>query len=298
MSYDFLNLINLKYFCDAVKLGSLSASARANFVTQSAISQGIVKLEKSLGLALVAHHPNRFRLTPEGEVTYKHALSILNRVAEFKGDISQEVKANIGDLEFVSTYSFVLAVLPPHLNRFRSDHPCSKINFGLGKNDEIKKMVKTGAVDFGILPDEGDLDEFQKRDIYEGKFRLYVSQNIQPTEHSKLGFIFAPSKRKETNLMKKSLKESYFKKYKRTPEVIMEIGSWDVIVNLVAEGMGIGYFPDFFGRTRAGCLQEFDLDIHPHHYCMSAISPRGMKLRKSSEIFLSYFDHLGAPAFL
>lgn len=44
-SFMSLNLTYLKYFFDAVELGSLTASAKANFVTQSAISQGIIKLE-------------------------------------------------------------------------------------------------------------------------------------------------------------------------------------------------------------------------------------------------------------
>ena len=33
-----INLIYLKYFCDAVRLKSISQAAKANFVTQSAVS--------------------------------------------------------------------------------------------------------------------------------------------------------------------------------------------------------------------------------------------------------------------
>ncbi len=58
-----LNLIYLKYFCDAVKHGSVSGSARENFVSQSAISQGIIQLEKSLGKELMTHQANRFKPT-------------------------------------------------------------------------------------------------------------------------------------------------------------------------------------------------------------------------------------------
>lgn len=289
MDIQNLNLLGLKYFCDAVKLGSVSASARANFVTQSAVSQAITKLEKALGTALVAHHPNRFRLTPEGESAFKQALDILQRAAEFKGTFTQNEQRIIGNLEFACTYSFVLAVLTPYLKKFREDYPHVKVNFGLGKNGEIKQLLKSGAIDFGILPDEGDLDEFHKRDIYSGKFNLYVSQKIPPNQYHRLGIIFAPAKRSETLTAIKAVKNGYVKKFGKEPEVIMEIGSWEVIVNLVADGMGIGYFPDFFGRTKASNLKIIDLDIVHLPYCMSAISPLGMKLRRASEIFLSYF---------
>ncbi len=70
----------------------------------------------------------------------------------------------------------------------------------------------------------------------------------------------------------------------------MEIGSWEVIVNLVAEGKGMGYFPDFFGNVCAKELKMINLKIAPQEYIMSAISPAGMKLRRSCEIFLSYFS--------
>jgi len=286
---DLYNFINFKYFCDAVRLGSLSAAARANFVTQSAVSQGIAKLEKSLGFSLLVHQPNRFKLTPEGEATFNYALTILNRIGEFKNSFSNKGEPIVGNLEFVTTFSFATAVLPRYLKRFRKEHPRSKINFGLGKNDEIKKMVSIGKIDFGILPDEGDLDEFEKKEIYSGSFKLYVSKKIAPSNYSKLGFIFAPAKRRETLLIKKGLAEAYATHFKKKAEVIMEVGSWDVIVHLVAEGMGIGYFPDFFGVHHKGSLKELPLEIKSHPYTMCAISHRDIPLRHSSKLFLSYF---------
>lgn len=289
MDDDILKMVNLKYFCDAVRLGSITGSAKANFVTQSAISQGILKLEQSLGVKLIAHHPNCFRMTPDGEMIFKEAMNLLQRVADFKTMAKQEKDRNIGDLEFACTYSFVLAVLSPYLKKFRDEYPRVKIHFELGKNQEIKQMLKAGRVDFGILPDEGDLEDFHKKDIYSGQFKLYTSQKIKLNKQSNPGLILAPSSRRETNLAKQALKEAYLKKFGKEAEVIMEIGSWEVIVNLVAEGMGAGYFPDFFGSIRKADLQECKLDRQFPKYCMSAIFLRGMKLRKSSEIFLSYF---------
>lgn len=290
MNDEVLKLINLKYFCDAVALGGVTAAAKANFVTQSAISQGISKLERSLAVNLIAHHPNCFRITPEGEIIFKQAVDLLRRVADFKERFFKAADQHVGDLEFACTYSFVLAVLPRYLKRFRDEYPEAKINFELGKNHEIKQMIKAGKIDFGILPDEGDLDDFQKKDLCIGQFKLYASRKIKQEQQHTLGLILAPSNRRETNLVKRALKEAYFKKFDKEAKVIMEIGSWEVIVNLVAEGMGMGFFPDFFGSSRKRDLRECKLDISFPSYCMSAISPVGMKLRKSSKIFLSYFE--------
>jgi DNA-binding transcriptional LysR family regulator len=285
---DPINLVYLKYFCDALRLGGLSAAATTNFVTQSAISQGITKLEKSLGIALLAHHPNRLRPTPEGEFTFRQGLDILKRTSDFKQEVTTKGSDLIGDLDFGCTYSFALAVLPGYLKHFRSNHPQVRINCNLGRNEEIKRMVKSGTTDFGILPDEGDLTGFAKRDIYKGKLHLYCSSRIPKKDHKKLGFILAASHSQETIL----LKDAYYKKFGKPLVGILEANGWTVIANLVAEGMGIGYFPDYIAQQRKEAFQVCNLPIEPHNYTLSAIYPRGMQLRKSSELCLSNFSSL------
>jgi len=281
-----INLIHLKYFCDAVRLGGLSAAAKINFVTQSAISQGISKLAKSLGTDLLAHHPNRLRLTPKGEFTFRQGLDILKRSLEFKQEAASDNSNLIGNLDFACTYSFALAVLPSHIKRFRLDYPQLMINCNLGRNEEIKKMVGSGTIDFGILPDEGDLSGFSKKDIFRGKLHLYCSSRISKEDQKKLGFILAASHSKEMIL----LKESYYKKYGQPLIGVLEANGWSVIANLVGEGMGIGYFPDYVAAQKSEAYQICDLGIETHEYCLSAIFLSGMQLRKSSEIFLSYFS--------
>jgi len=285
MNNDFLNLTNLKYFCDAVKLGGVSASAKANFVTQSAISQGITKLEKTLGLSLIAHHPKCFRLTPEGETLFSQALDILKRATDLKNSLFQEESGNIGNLEFACTYSFAVTVIPRYLKKFRIQYPNVKINFRTGKNEHIKRMLMQGTIDFGILPDEGDLDIFEKFDIYNGYLKLYASKDISRKAQQKMGFILAEPGCKERIL----LNDSYSKKYGKEPTGLLEVSSWEVITNLVAEGMGIGYLPDYIINRKEDHLQEIDFGLELHQYRISAICPIGMKLRKSSKIFLSYF---------
>ena len=50
-------LKQLKYFQSVVRLGSFSAVAEENFISQSAISQQVQSLEHELGFALRAQKP-------------------------------------------------------------------------------------------------------------------------------------------------------------------------------------------------------------------------------------------------
>lgn len=282
-----LNLMNLKYFCDAVRLGGISASAKENFVTQSAVSQAIGKLEQFLHVKLIAHHPNRLRITPEGEATYKNGLSILNQASLLQGRLKNDEASQLGCLQFTSSYSFALAVLPEILKKFRRDYPLVEIKFSLGTFQEVHKKVKMGLFDFGVLPDDGDLSEFQTREILRGHFGTFVSTKVPSEQIQELPFILPGQDRPELNLFKKSY-ESQFHKY---PPVFMEVNSWETVAKFTSEGLGIGYFPNFIAKRKDYHLRPLDLGITRFPLSMKMIYPKGNVLRKSSEIFCSYFDH-------
>jgi DNA-binding transcriptional LysR family regulator len=271
----------MKYFCDAVRLGGVSKAARANYVTQSAISQGISKLEKALGVHLVAKHPGRFRLTPEGDMAFIRASKILQEAHEFSVSFLDE-KQNLGPLEFASTYSFALAVIPDELKRFRECYPDTKVSFSLGKNHEIKQLVRAGVIDFGLLPDEGDLTGFDLREVYSGYHGLYVAKNISPKKVKQLSFILASSACHESQFFI----SQYAAKYGKKPEVLLEVNSWEVIAKMTTLGLGIGYLPDYIAKTKKEQLRPYDIGLDVLECCISALYPKGMMLRKSSELFL------------
>lgn len=266
-----MNFLFVKYFCDAVRLGGVSAAAKANFVTQSAVSQAITKLEQSLHCSLLARHPNRFRLTPAGQKAFEQLSEILKKAHDFQSNFSP---TEMGPLEFACTHSFALAILPPYLKRFRTEYPDIKINFHcLSNPHEIKHHLKMGSIDFGILSNAGE--GFEKKVIYKGSYGLYTCSPAT-------SFILPEPEDTST------FKNAYAQKYGKEPDVFLEVGSWEVVANLVAEGLGIGYFPDYIAAKRN--LHPCEPDLLLPTYEISAIYPTGMKLRKSSELFLSFFS--------
>ncbi len=296
MKQELVNLTALKYFCDAVRLGGLSAAAKENFVTQSAISQGISKLEKSLNLSLLIHHPNKLQLTLQGELAFQEALQVLQSVKQFHRQLLQDQSVLTETLEFACTNSFALAVVPPYMKRFKQECPDAKVNFSLGQSQNIIELVKNGSVDFGILPLEicqneqcqfytEDLSRFEKQTIYSGSFGFYVSSKIKRSERKDLGFILTPAQHKETAF----LSESYYKKHGKKIHVVLEVSNRELVAELVEEGLGIGYLPDYIGIKYKKTLEPYNLDIERQDYRISAVFLRGVNLRKSSNLFLSYF---------
>lgn len=280
-----LNFIYCKYFCDAVKLESITAAAKANFVTQSAVSQGIKKLEKSLNCMLLAGHPNQFRVTPEGYQAFHQISEILEKTLEFKDNFFRESQNIIGNLEFATTFSIALSIIPDYLKRFRTAYPKSKVNLQCSGNpEEIKKRLRVGELDFALLMDMGDFIGFQQRPVCEGNFGLYVSRKIKKQQETQLDFILTESNDAP------AFKQAYYQKYDREPCVGVEARSWIMGAHLAAEGLGIGYFPDYVAKKKEFHLRLCDWGLSLPRYRIYATYLTGMKLRKSSEIFLSYFN--------
>lgn len=71
------NLMPLKYFIDIVQTGGFISAAKRNFVSETAVSSAIGKLEKELGYKLFDRSSNHLVITSEGKKLYKSALEIL-----------------------------------------------------------------------------------------------------------------------------------------------------------------------------------------------------------------------------
>lgn len=273
-----LNLIYLKYFCDAVKLGSISASARENFVSQSAISQGISALEKSLNQELITHQTNRFKATQEGLVVFEKAKQVFNSITDLENTLIQDEGTVTGRIDFACMHSFALALLPQCLQKVRKEFPKLHVNFRLAHTDVIKELIRKGIVDFGIVLDNDDLSSFDCYEIYRGKYRLYVSK--KHAKERNLPYILS-EERVETNLLKNS-----FRKHKHKMEVLMEVSSWEVIANLTEEGLGIGFFPDYVAIKRKKFLEECPIKFDSIPYKIFAIFSKAKKIPNNVEAFL------------
>lgn len=84
-----MNFTRLRYFCDVARLHSFSQAAEENYISQTAISQQIAKLETELDVILIDRKKLPIELTRIGQTVYKRALIILGQYDVLKGEIAQ-----------------------------------------------------------------------------------------------------------------------------------------------------------------------------------------------------------------
>jgi DNA-binding transcriptional LysR family regulator len=274
-----LNLIYLKYFCDAVRFSSISVAAKINHVSQSAVSQGINKLEQRLQCLLISHQPNRFKVTEEGKQLFTHAKQVFKAIESTEDFLAKDG----GRITFGCTHSFALSCLPYYLKLASRQFPNLRINFRLGQYYTITDWIKKGTIDFGILLDNDDLSSYERHVIRQGTYRLYVSKKVK--DPAALPFLLDSEERIETNLLKTSYKAMHGKEL----PVLMEVSSWSVISRLAEEGLGIGLFPDYIAHEKRDLKPVFP-ELNPMNYTLYALFEKNTSPSMHALKFLSLFS--------
>lgn len=273
-----LNLNNLKYFYDAVETSSVSESARRNFITQSAVSQGIQKLEKALGMPLITHQRNCFKLTLQGEQVFSLTQQIL-RTLQSIADVSKENTDVIqGQINVVCTQSIAVNLISSILQSFKKDYPKVTINMKIGKLDTVFLMLKRGLMDIGLVVESNRCDEFEKHLVRKGFFQVFnkktngssIDEGVY-VDHS-------------NGLFVDKLQHNYEKVNKKELKILQELDSWQVLAKCAENGIGACFLPDFILQENE--TMSADNSLPPIPYRIVAIHPKGVQLTLAAKKFL------------
>jgi DNA-binding transcriptional LysR family regulator len=131
--------------------GSFGRAAERLGFTQSAISQQIASLERTVGDKVFDRPggPRRVELTPTGELLLAHANAVLDRIREAEDELRSLRAGEVGRLVVGSYQSVSVNVLPEVVGRLRSERPGLTVR--CVENDENDLMIAQ------LLADELDL---------------------------------------------------------------------------------------------------------------------------------------------
>lgn len=276
-----VNFSYLKFFYDAALMGSVSESARRNFVSQSAVSQAIAKLEKSLNVMLCLHKKQQFKLTPEGEIVFEKANEIFSSIRRLQDALDRFQESPRMPLHFVATHSIGLAILPNFIAEFKRKHPDIEIHFQFGGITQIKGWLKQGIAEFALVIQSPDVEEYQKTLLYSGKFCLYKHKKERKSLKS-MG-VYVENK---DGMMVSDFQFLYSALHKEQMPITAELNSWEFIARIMENSQGYGLIPDILTlKGRYPYLVPVSEPILP--YNLSAVFHKGEQLSYSAETFLN-----------
>jgi len=146
-----MNLDVLKTFCDLVETRSFSKAAEVNFISQSAVSQQLAKLEREFSTQLISRGGGLVAPTEAGKAFYEGARAILRRYEHLQGEVRSAADAVRGVLRLGTIYSVGFYMLDPYIRRFLRTHPEVNLHLEYTRWNRIYAAVAEGEMDIGVV---------------------------------------------------------------------------------------------------------------------------------------------------
>src|SRR3954471_18699792 len=137
-----MDLRQLEYFAAVARHRHFRKAAEDLYVTQSAVSQQVRRLEAELGVTLLRRTASRppVEVTPAGEELLARAEAILADVAGARAAMDEHAGTLRGGVRAAATTGDALR-LAPALARFGAEHPGVRIALREGAPAAVVEMV-------------------------------------------------------------------------------------------------------------------------------------------------------------
>jgi DNA-binding transcriptional LysR family regulator len=144
-------LRHYRYFVEIARRGSFTAASSSLHVTQSALSEQIMDLERELGCKLFDRGRHGARLTSNGEHLLAQAEQLLRNATEIERTAKSRLMTKREAFRIAVTMSPLLMWLPEALADLRQRHRSVEVYLEDAPTAEIFLRVTGGKVDLGIV---------------------------------------------------------------------------------------------------------------------------------------------------
>lgn len=244
----------LRVFYLVVSAGGVGAAASQLHVTQSAVSQQILKLEAELNTSLFVRLQNRLVPTPEGERLFNVVAPFVTRLEEELTVLNRAREEPFGRLRIGAPVEFGIHYLPKVCSRFKQKHPDVYFEMRLGHPDQLLPQLENGQLDFAFA------DLFSTRPEQHHKRAILA---IEPVMDERLSLIASADYYRTVLKRRRSfralsdaefvayqsnasaIKEWFKFHYGRLPrlKISMTVESVQGVIQSIKAGLGLGVVP-------------------------------------------------------
>ncbi|MDA8049352.1 MAG: LysR family transcriptional regulator [Rhodospirillales bacterium] len=145
-------LRDIRIFIAAYEEQSFTAAATREQATQSGVSQHIHKLEEQFALRLFVREAGRILPTPAADFYYRRCLAVLRAQDEAAQGVQRFATGLEGEIAAGLMPTITRCVFAPAFNAFLAAHPNVRVKLVEGYSPVLTQMVRTGALQFAIVP--------------------------------------------------------------------------------------------------------------------------------------------------
>ena len=248
-------LKQLRAFCHAARLESISQAAELIQSSQPAVSLQVRTLEEELGTLLFERRGPRISLTRVGENLYKLAMPLVEGMDRLPNTFAEKHHGVVADvLRIGAGQTSAAHLLPRFIEQFREQYPETRIEIRSGTGRQRLNWLRAYELDLIVAAMDAPPPDVEFHPIFNSSPVLITCSNhplagrqsVSMEEVAAYPFVGHAS----TQYVRR-VAEMILRMHGIAPDVAVEVDGWGVITNYVAAGVGISFVPDL-------CLTEHD----------------------------------------
>ena len=241
-------LRQLRAFCNAARLGSITQAAVHLGLSQPAVSLHVRELENELEAILFDRSGSGISLTPAGETLYELSKPLVKGMDELSVNFIDRIDDNVsGRLHVAASVAGASFVLPPYVKQFRDRYPAIRLRVRNCLLSEGVKLLLDDEVEFVLgVKDPYPEDTLEYRNLLPYDIVLITSLDhplagratVSPEEASAWPAIVPPA-----GTYSRQFGETAAQTFGIDINAVIEVGGWSVIKRYVERGLGISVVP-------------------------------------------------------
>ncbi|MFF2243776.1 LysR substrate-binding domain-containing protein [Arthrobacter sp. NPDC058130] len=266
-----LDIRRLSLLVSVAKLGSISAAAAAAGCTASSASEQLSKLERELGATLLERSARSVRLTAAGAELADHGRRILTQMDTAQQAVQEVAGLSGGRLRVAAYHTGASRFVIPGIAAFTRRHPGVRVTFDEMEPETALPAVSNGDVDLALVnrylglqaPDMSGLDVLE---LGKEPFVLAAPASLAagpgPASMRDLATAAWVSSRPAIGFQ--AITELAAARAGFTPNIVARADNYELILDLVAGGLGVALVPSRAAKTRPSVqyyqlAESFDL---------------------------------------
>lgn len=170
----------IEYFQAVIETGSFYQAAEKCKVSQSAISQQIIKLEEELGVKLLDRHNRSFSLTPAGEHFYRKSLIIVSDIEQMKRETKRIADKDNAILKVGYYKGYHGNELSEAVTEFSLKYPTIEVRVMTGSHEELYRALENDKIDIVINDQRRAFSDIYHNEILSESYMFIEISNRNP----------------------------------------------------------------------------------------------------------------------
>lgn len=241
-------LRQLRAFCHAARLGSITQAAVHLGLSQPAVSLHVRELENELEAILFDRGGSGISLTSAGETLFELSKSLVQGMDALSVNFMERIDDSVsGRLRLAASVAGASFVLPKYIKQFRDQYPQIRLRVRNCLLSEGVKLLLDDEVEFVLGVEEPyPEDNLEYRKLLSYDIVLITSldhplagrETVSPEEASAWPAIVPP-----TGTYSRQFGETAAQRFGIDIKAVIEVGGWGVIKRFVEQGLGISVVP-------------------------------------------------------